>query len=175
MFPSNGPKRVSVLREQQGAVVMQIARHNDWLMYVFMWAAFTAAFLIFEYVLITPFFRKPLSSQDLVLLAPIGFVLLWYFLAIRLGMWRGFGVERIVIENGMFSWTRTALFWKRKLELPIAEIAAVETVTPWHDLSNRVEFVTRGKLYRIGDMLRRDETYVLADELRRANRQTILG
>jgi len=168
VFPSNGPRHVSVTQDQPGAVVVQIARHNEWLMYVFMWAAFSAAFLTFEYVLIAPFFRKPLSSQDLVLLAPIAFVLLWYLLAVRIGMWRGFGIEQIVIENGVFSWTRSALFWNRKVEMPVAEIAEVRTVTPWHDLSNHVEFMAQGRIYRVGDMLRRDETYELADILRRA-------
>jgi len=169
VFPSNGPRRVSVCHEQRGAVVVQIARHNDSLMYIFMLAAFTAGFLIFAWVLISPFFRNPLSSEELVLLAPIGFILLWYFLAVRIGMWRGFGVEHIVIENGAFSWMRTALFWKRMLELPVTEIAAVETVTPWHDLSNHVEFLARGRRYKIGDMLRRDEAHELADLLRRVN------
>ena len=175
MFPSNGPKRVFVCCEQKSLAVVQIARQNDWLMYVFMLAVFTAVFLTFEYIFISPFFRKPLSSQDIVPFAPIAFTLLWYFIAVRVGMWRGFGVEKIVIENGIFSWARIALFWARKLELPVAEIAAMETVTPWHDLSNHVEFIARGRLYRIGDMLRRDETYVLADVLRRACRQGILG
>ena len=167
LFPSNGPRRISVSREQHGAVVVQIARHNEWLMYVFMWAAFTAGFLFFVWIFISPFFRNPLSSQELVLLAPIGFIFLWYYIAVRVGMWRGFGVEQIIIGNRMFSSTRTALFWKRNLELPLAEIVAVETVTPWHDLSNHVEFMARGRRYKIGDMLRRDETYELADVLRR--------
>jgi hypothetical protein len=159
-----------VRREQNGAVVVQIARKSDWLMYIFMLAAFTAAFSFFASVFVSPFFRKPLSSRDLILLPFIGFILLWYFIAVRVGMWRSFGVEEILIENGMFSWTRAALFWKRKLELPVAEIEAIETVTPWHDLSNHVEFVTRGRRSRIGDMLRRDETYEVADVLRRATR-----
>ena len=132
-----------------------------------MWAAFTAGFLFFVWIFISPFFRNPLSSQELVLLAPIGFIFLWYYIAVRVGMWRGFGVEQIIIGNRMFSSTRTALFWKRNLELPLAEIVAVETVTPWHDLSNHVEFMARGRRYKIGDMLRRDETYELADVLRR--------
>ncbi len=139
-------------------------------MYVFMFTAFTAAFLFFAYIFIAPFFRNPLSSKELVLVVPMGFILLWYFIAVRVGTWRGFGVEQIVIENGMFSWTRMALFWERKLELPAAEIAAVRTVTPWHDLSNHVEFMARGRIYRVGDMLRRDETYEVADVLRRAAR-----
>lgn len=168
MFPSNGPRRVSVSREQHGEVVVQIARHNEWLMHIFILAAFTAGFLFFMWIFISPFFRNTLSSQELVLLAPIGFIFLWYYIAVRIGMWRGFGVEQIIIGNRMFSWTRTALFWKRNLELPLVEIAAVETVTPWHDLSNHVEFMAQGRRYKIGDMLRRDETSELADVLRRA-------
>lgn len=170
LFPSSSPKRVLVRQARLGAAAAHIARHNGWLMYIFMLAAFTAGFLWFAYIFISPFFRTPLSSRELALLLPIGFILLWYFLAVRIGMWRAFGVEDVAVENGVFSWTRTALFWKRKLELPATEIVAIRTSTPWHDLSNRVEFLANGKLYRIGDMLRRDETYVLADVLRRACR-----
>jgi len=156
------------MREKRGILFAQISRHNDWLMYIFMLAGSTAGFLWFAYIFVSPFFRKPLSSQDLVLLPCIAFTLLWYLLAVRIGMWRAFGIEQITIENGVFIWKRTALFWKRKLELPSGEIAAVETITPWHDLSNHVGIAARGKRYKVGDMLRRDETYELADLLMRA-------
>lgn len=174
MFPSNGLKRVSV-KSGHGVSVVHIARHNQWLMYLFMLAAFTAAFLFFAFLVISSFFRNPLSSGELVLLFPIGFVLLWYSLAVRIGLWRAFGVEQVVIENGMFLWTRTALFWKRELDLPVAEITGLKTVTPWHDLSNHVEFIARSRRYRIGDMLRRDETYILAEDIRRATEQRVFG
>jgi hypothetical protein len=173
VFPSTRPRRVSVWREQHGAIVVHIARSHDWLMYIFMLAAFTAAFLFFAFTFISPLFQKPVSSGDLVLLLPVGFILLWYFGAVRIGMWRAFGVERIVIDNGMFLWTRTALFWKRKLELPVTELAAIETKAPWHDLSNHVGFAARGKRYRIGGMLRRDETRELAEVLRSADRPRV--
>jgi hypothetical protein len=41
-------------------------------------------------------------------------------------------------------------------------------ITPWHALSNRVEFLALGRRRAIGDMLSRDEATELAHELRRA-------
>jgi hypothetical protein len=168
MFPPEGPRRVTVCREQNGTIIVVISRHNDWLMYVLILAAFTAGFLFFAWIFVSPVFRNPLSSRELILLFPIGFILLWYFGAVRIGMWRAFGVEQIVVGSGVFTWKRTALFWKRILELPVDEVMEVEPVTPWHDLSNHVEFTVRGRRNRIGDMLRRDETYEIADALRHA-------
>jgi hypothetical protein len=167
VFPSNGPRRVIIAHDQRGSAVVLITRHNDRLMYVFMLAFFTAGFLVFAYVFISPLFRNPLSSKELVLLLPTGFILLWYFLALRIAGWRAFGVEQIVVENGVFMWRRTALFWKRVVLLPAVEISDIRTLTPWHDLSNHVEFRAKGRRNRIGDMLRRDETHELADLLRR--------
>jgi len=168
MFPSNSPRRVSVRQQQLGAAIAHIARHNQWPMYIIIWGWLTGGLLVFLYFPIAAFFRNPLSTQEIVLIPFTALILFCFVLAARIGMWRVFGVEDIVVENGRFSWTRTALFWRRKLELPATEITAMRPSTPWHDLSNRVEFIAHGRLYRIGDMLRRDEAYELADALTRA-------
>jgi len=133
-----------------------------------MLAWFTVGITVFEFMIVAPLFRRPASVLDLLALPFIAFGLLAYFIGIRVGIWRAFGVEQIVIEKGLFSWTRTALFRRRKVELPVAEITVVITATPWHGLSNRVEFMAGKRIFRIGDMLRRDETYELAWLLRRA-------
>ena len=171
MLPLNDPRRrVSVQQGDRDTLVVEIARHKNWLMSIFGLAWFTAFFSVFEFEFIAPFFREPLSSQNLVLFPVIAFIALVYFLGARVAMWRAFGVEQILIENGVFSWTRKALFWRRKLELRVVEITAIRTATPWHNLSNRVELTAQNRHFRIGDMLRRDETYELAWCLRRAIR-----
>lgn len=65
-------------------------------------------------------------------------------------------------------WTRTALLWKSRLEIPTKDITGVKAVTPWHGLSNRVEFTVLGKQRAIGDMLQRDETTEVAHVLKMA-------
>jgi hypothetical protein len=72
------------------------------------------------------------------------------------------------VGGGTLRWTRTALCWMREFEIPTMEIKEVRALTPWHALSNRVEFTAHKRRYVIGDMLLRDETTELAEQLRHA-------
>jgi hypothetical protein len=145
---------------------VRIERHNDRALYLAMLTAFTAAFVFFMYIFVRPFFHGA-GVKDLVLVSPfIAFVLLWYVLGLRFAVWRAFGVEEIIIESGRLRWIRTALLWSRELDIPATDITEIKAVTPWHALSNRVEFTARGWHHTIGDMLLRDEANELAHELR---------
>lgn len=136
---------------------------------------FTAGFLFFMYIFTRPFFLDTATMKDLVYISPFfAFILLWYVVGVRIALWRAFGVEQITMERGVLSWVRTALFWMRRLEIPTAEITSVKAITPWHALSNRVEFTASGHRRCIGDMLMRDEATELAHELTRAIESEIL-
>src|SRR5215472_18965575 len=150
-------RRVSVSKKH-GALVAHIARHNDRAIALLMLAACTVVFLFFCYPLVPTLLRRPFSRDVLYALPFLAFVLVWYLIALRLSVWRAFGIEEIVVDGGVLYWTRTALWWKRKVEVPIMDITEVKAVTPWHALSNRVEFTARGTRRSIGDMLLRDET-----------------
>ena len=102
------------------------------------------------------------------MLAVLAFVFLWYFIGLGVAGWRAFGVEEIVVHGDTLCWTRTALFWERRFEIPTKEITHVRAVTPWHALSNRVEFTALGTQRTIGDMLLRDETTEIAHALKKA-------
>ena len=160
-------RRVS-LTHNNGSLVVHIARHNQRLMYIVLLLGFTVAFLCFFYLFASPFFRHPFSANWLYMLPFLAFVLLWYFIALRVAGWRAFGVEEIVVDGDMLFWTRTALFWKRRLEIPTKEITHVVAVTPWHRLSNHVEFTALGRQRTIGDMLLCDETNELAHALKKS-------
>jgi|HubBroStandDraft_1064217.scaffolds.fasta_scaffold49829_2 hypothetical protein len=166
-FGSNFRRRVSV-SHKHGALVVSIARQNDRTTYILMLLAFTAGFMFFCYVFISPFFRLPFSRDMLYLLPFLAFIVLWYVIGLRIGVWRAFGVEEIVVGGGTLCWTRTALYWIRKLEIQTMNITEVRALTPWHALSNRVEFTAHKQRYVIGDMLLRDETTELAEHLRHA-------
>jgi hypothetical protein len=159
-------RRVSITHKQ-GALVVHIARHNQRPLYIAMVLGFTVAFLYFFYLFTTPF-RRPLSGNWLYMLPFLAFVLIWYFVAMRVAGWRAFGVEEIMIEDETLCWTRTALFWKRRLEIPTKEITHVIAVTSWHRLSNHVEFTALGRQRIIGDMLLGDETTELAHALKKS-------
>jgi hypothetical protein len=150
-------RRVSITHKD-GSPVVHIARHNDRPLYIVMLLAFTAAFLYFCYFFTSPFFRRLLSADWLYVLPFLAFVLLWYFVGLRVAGRRAQGVEEIVVKGGTLRWTRIALFWKRRLEIPTKEIAQVRAVTQWHTLSSRVDFTAFGRQRTIGDMLLRDET-----------------
>jgi hypothetical protein len=104
-------------------------------------------------------------KDSLYVLPFLAFILLWYIIGLRLTVWGAFGVEQIVVEGGLFRWTRTALNWTRKLEIPAKDVTDVRAITPWHGLSNHVEFRAHGRSRGVGDMLMRDEATELAQKL----------
>jgi hypothetical protein len=157
-------RRVSITHKH-GSLVVQIARHSDRALYIVFLLVFTAAFVFFCYIFVSPFFRRPFSSEGLYVLPFLAFILLWYLIGLRLAVWRAFGVEKIVVDGGILCWTRTALWWKRRLEISTKDITHVKAVTPWHALSNRVEFTALGRRRTIGDMLLRDESAEVAHAL----------
>ena len=164
-FESRFRRRVHI-NHKHGALVVTIERNNDRSTYVVMLIAFTIAFLFFCFWFIPPIFRDP--SGVVYVLPILAFIALWYLVGLRLTIWRLFGIEQVLVEGGVLLWTRTALWWVRTFETPTADVSEVRTITPWHSLSNCVEFTARGNRQRIGDMLLRDETLELADHLAEA-------
>ena len=159
--------RVSV-NHNRGAAVVQIRRHNQRTFYIFSLLAITTGFILFCSVLIPPLLHN-FSLHALAYLLPVlAFVLVWFAIGLRIAVWRAFGVDQIIIDGGVFKWKRTALSWKRVVEVPINTISEVRAVTPWHGLRNRVELTVGGRHQTIGDMLLRDESTELALALRRA-------
>jgi hypothetical protein len=160
-------RRVSIAHENRWLVI-NIQQHNDRALYVGLLLCFTIIFGFLCSVFVPAFFRAESARQVLYLLPFTLFFGLWYFLSLRLGLWRAFGVEKIAISQGALLWERKALWWKRKLEVAGSDITDIVAKTPWHGLSNRVEFTLKGKTYRIGDMILRDEANEIVRDLRSA-------
>jgi len=129
---------------------------------------FTAVFLFLCFIFLKGLSRIHSATESLYFLPFIAFIVVWYGLALRGGLWRGFGVEELVIEKGRLRWERTAWKWHRRFETNLSDISDVEAKTPWHALSNRVVFTCRGCRHTIGDMLLQDEADEIAEELARA-------
>jgi hypothetical protein len=168
MFRVNYLRRRLSIRWNHGSFSASIARNNSRSTYVFMLVFFTGIFAWFITLFARPLFKTPFSRDELFLLPFLAFIVLWYSVGLRIALWRSFGVEEIVVENGVVRWTRKALFWVRRLEVKAANITGVRAVTPWHAQSNRVEFTALGRRQVIGDMLLRDEAIELSEDLRRA-------
>lgn len=168
VFRFNNFRRRLSIRWNQGVLSATISPNNDRATYVIMIVFFTCIFAWFLTVFTRPFFKTPFSSDNFFLLPFLAFVLFWYILGVRITLWRLFGVEALIVERGVMRWTRKALFWVRELEVQTKEITDVRAVTPWHSLSNRVEFTALGKRRNIGDMLLRDEAIELSEMLRKA-------
>lgn len=160
--------RVSTKTKLGSELVVRIARQNDSRGYVVMLIGFTVLFLLFLACIIRPILRQPFSSSAAYLAPFFAFAMIWYIAALRITLWRGFGVEELSVEHGTLHWTRTALFWVRKCEIPTKDITSVNPVTPWHRLNNRVELTALGKRRSIGNMLLKDEATELARRLRKA-------
>jgi hypothetical protein len=168
VFSFNNLRRRVSIGQKHHAFSVIIARNNNWTSYIVMLVGFTGCFVWFSSLLVPALFRRPFSADHLYLLFPLAFILLWYTLGLRIALWRSFGVEEVVVENGVLRWTRTVLFWVRKFEITTKDISAVNAVTPWHALSNCVEFTADGRCRTIGDMLLRDEAIEVAERLRQA-------
>jgi len=165
-FKNNFRRRVTI-SHKQGGLSVRIARRNDRMTSVILLLGFTAGFIFFCSILLPPLFRRPFSD-DVYVLPFLGFVILWYVVGLRVSIWRLFGVEQIAVESGIVFWTRTALRWVRKVEIPTTDITQVKAIRPWHSLSNHVQLVARNRRYSIGVMLLQDETTELATQLESA-------
>lgn len=160
-------RRVSISHRDR-VLVIHIARHNDWKFNFVVLCCFTAGFIFFSSIFLKALLRVNSGVELLYILPFLAFPVVWYLLALRIGLWRSFGVEDVTIEDGKLHWERAAWLWRRKLDAPISSIADVKAKTPWHALSNRVEFTCYGQRHKVGDMLLQTEATEIAHELRRA-------
>ena len=160
-------RRVSI-SHRGGSLCIHIKRHNQWRFFILLLLCFTAVFVFFCSIFLKGLLRIHSASDILYFLPFVLFILVWYGLALRIGLWRGFGVEDLVLENGHLYWERTVWKWHRKFDAALSDISDVQAKTPWHALANRVEFTCRGCRYRIGDMLLKDEANEIAHEVQRA-------
>jgi hypothetical protein len=106
--------------------------------------------------------------RELLYLLPLSILLiLAYLIVLRIVIWKAFGQEEILVENGVFRWTCTSLWLKDELKIATSDISAVSAVTRWLG-DNRVEFTTKGHTYRVGEKILRAEAIQLAHALKRA-------
>jgi hypothetical protein len=146
-------------------LTITIQRNNDLFLNITIFTGFTIGFGYMCTIFIPAFFRVRSLTEWLALLPFAGFVVLWYTIGYRIFLWRSFGVEEVVISQGILHWRRKASWWKRNFEAAESEITDVISKTPWHGLSNHVEFVYRGRSYSIGDMISHDEAHEITHVL----------
>src|ERR1700689_4599336 len=117
-------RRVSI-KHELGTLSVWIERNNDRPLYITMLLAFNAAFVFFMTTFIRSFVRDA-SMKDFFYVSPfLAFFLVWYVIGLRVTVWRAFGVEEVSVKGGLLHWSRTALFWTRKLEVAAKNIADV--------------------------------------------------
>jgi hypothetical protein len=159
-------RRVTIRHNHSGLYV-DIAPRNDRKGLILPALFATAWFAFFVSIFIRVLLRGPWPDAFFYILVFGGLCGVACF-AILLGLFWAFGGEEIVVENGKMRWTHQVLCWASKTELFAYDISEVEAITPWHGFENRVEFVAKGRLYKIGSKLLRDETTELAWILKRA-------
>jgi len=145
---------------------VHIAKHNDRASYAFVLLSVTAALLFFCFYLVPPFFQGAFSKHALWALPFLVFLLGWYGVASRITVWRSFGVEQIVVSGDRLRWTRTALGWKRTVEIPSGDITELSVVAQRRSPGSRVALTALDRRYYIGDMLLHCEAVELARALR---------
>jgi len=159
-------KRVSIA-QSHGCLRIQVAHINRRGLGIFGLLFSTLFLLLAGPVFIGPLWRAGWSIEALYLLPLPVLVAIAYLIAIHTCLWEAFGREEIVVQDGLLRWTCKALWWKDELEVPVGEISDVRAVTPWHG-GNRVELTARGRSYRVGEKILRDEATHMAHALRGA-------
>ncbi|MGB8890039.1 MAG: hypothetical protein WCC87_25170 [Candidatus Korobacteraceae bacterium] len=160
-------RRVSIFHHDGLTIV--IRRRNDYRASLFILIFFTAIFCVFVSVLGPPLLRVRSVRETLYVLPFVAFVAVWYFLALRIGIWRAFGETEIVVRSGVFRWTRTALFWTRCFEENQQDIVNITAKTsPWLYLGSSVEFNFKGRTFGIADGILSDEAAEIVAKLTEA-------
>jgi hypothetical protein len=111
--------------------------------------------------------RRAGWSMDLLYLLPLILLAVAYYIVLRIAIWMAYGREEIVVEGDDLRWTCIALWLRDELRAAASEVTEVKAVTPWHG-RNFVELTTRGRTYRIGDPMLRDEAIQLAHAMKAA-------
>ena len=127
----------------------------------------TAAMLLIAPTFIAPLHRANWPRPALYVLPLLGLFIGAYLIALWISLWQAFGIEEIVVRDGLLRWKWKVLWFKGELDIPAEEIFDVKAVTPWHG-DNRVEFSAQGRQFRIGEKILQDEATELAQALRRA-------
>jgi hypothetical protein len=157
-------RRVTI-SPNHGCLLVKIAPRNDRIGNIFPCLLITVAFILYCAVFVKPFLRGPWRENILYLALFLGLGCVAYCAVMLALFWASFGNEEIRVENGVMRWTRTALWWVRKIEIPANEISELKAITPWYG-NNHVEIVVNdGRRGEIGGRILRDEATELAQGL----------
>jgi hypothetical protein len=130
-------------------------------------AAATAVVVLLAPILITPFRHANWPTIAFYLLPLLALMFGAYLIALWISLWQAFGVEEIVVRDGLLRWTWKVLWFNGALDIPTEEIFDVKAIMPWHG-GNRVEFSAQSRQFRVGEKILHDEATELAQALRRA-------
>jgi hypothetical protein len=160
-------RRRVAITQAHGNLRVKIAHSNPRSPGVLGMLAATAAVLLVAPILIAPFRRTDWPTVALYLLPLLALLMGAYLIVLWISLWQAFGVEEIVVRDGLMRWTWKVLWFKGEFDIPTQEIIDVKAVTPWHG-HNRVEFSAQSRRYRMGETILHDEATELAQALRRA-------
>ena len=159
-------RRISI-GQTDGCLRIQVAHANRRGRGIFGLLFSTLFLLLAGPVFVGPLWRAGWSIEALYLLPLPALIAIAYLIGAHICLWEAFGREEIVVQDGLLRWTCRVLWWKEELEVPVRDISDVRAVTPWHG-GNRVELTARGRSYRVGEIILRDEATHMAHALRRA-------
>jgi hypothetical protein len=157
-------RRVSITHAH-GGLRVKIAHSNRRSSGIIGTVAATAALLFITPIFIAPFHRADCLTIALYLLPLLALLIGAFLIVVAISLWQAFGIEEIVVQDGLMRWTWKVLWVKDELDIPTDEISDVKAVTPWHG-RNRVEFSAQSRRYRIGETILQDEAMELARALK---------
>jgi hypothetical protein len=159
-------RRVSIT-QTHGNLRVKIAHSNQRGSGIMGTVIATAVMLLIAPAFIAPLHRVNWPTPALYVLLLLGLFIGAYLIALWISLWQAFGVEEIVVRDGLLRWKWKVLWLKGELDIPTDEIFDVKAITPWHG-GNRVEFSALSRQYRVGEKILHNEATELAQALRRA-------
>jgi hypothetical protein len=159
-------RRVSIT-QTHGNLRVKIAHSNQRGSGIMGTVLATAVMLLIAPTFIAPLHRAHWPMPALYVLLLLALLLCIYLIVLWISLWQAFGVEEIVVRDGLLRWKWKVLWLKGELDIPTEEIFDVKAITPWHG-GNRVEFSAQSRQYRMREKILHDEATELAQALRRA-------
>jgi hypothetical protein len=160
-------RRTVSMTHEHGSLRIRIAASNRWDADTIRGLAFVAVFFCFVAKFIAPLRHMHWSITTLYVWLFFAPFLATYLYVLWTLLWRVFGIEEILVKDGVMRWTCKVLWFKDELDFSVNDISDVKAITPWHG-RNRVEFTAQGRRYHFFKTFLHDEATALAHALQHA-------
>jgi hypothetical protein len=160
-------RRTVTITHEHGNLQIRIAESKRWNGYTIRSLAVLTVFLFFVAEFVAPLRHMRWSMTTFYVSLFLAPFLATYLYVLWTFLWKAFGIEEVLVKDGVMRWSCKVLWFNDELDFPVNDISDVKAITPWHG-RNRVEFTAQGRSYHLFKVILRDEATELAQALQHA-------